>query len=103
MTGFEKHTELINLFERFGFSCVGKNKRGECVYLKSRLNIDYSNPYRAFPFFTTFSLPQCMHFIACITMQSPFGMIIQHFFILCQSFWDMTSLVTPLDKLVKLY
>jgi len=50
VTVFEKHSELINLFERFGFTCVGKNKRGECVYLKSRLNIDYSNPYKAFPF-----------------------------------------------------
>lgn len=50
VTVFEKHTELINLFERFGFICVGKNKRGECVYLKSRLNIDYSDPYKAFPF-----------------------------------------------------
>ncbi len=50
VTVFERHTELINLFVRFGFSCKGKNKRGECVYIKSRSNIDYSDPYRAFPF-----------------------------------------------------
>lgn len=50
VTVFEKHTELINLFERFGFKCVGMNSRGECIYLKSRKKIDYSDPYKAFPF-----------------------------------------------------
>ncbi|OPZ88421.1 MAG: hypothetical protein BWY74_03147 [Firmicutes bacterium ADurb.Bin419] len=50
VTVFEKHIELINLFERFGFKCVGMNARGECVYLKSRRNIDYSSPYKSFPF-----------------------------------------------------
>lgn len=50
VTVFEKHTELINLFERFGFSNVGKNERGECVYLKSKRSLDYSEPYRCFPF-----------------------------------------------------
>lgn len=50
VTVFEKHTELICLFERFGFKNIGKNKRGECVYIKSRKDIDYSNPYKAFPF-----------------------------------------------------
>lgn len=49
-TVFERHTELINLFERFGFKCVGINKRGERVYLKSRKSIDYTDPYAAFPF-----------------------------------------------------
>jgi len=50
VTVFEKHTELINLFERFGFACVGKNPRGECVYIKSRNYINYADPYTAFPF-----------------------------------------------------
>lgn len=50
VTVFEKHEELINLFKRFGFSCIGENTRGECVYLKSRGNINYSDPYKAFPF-----------------------------------------------------
>lgn len=50
VTVFEKHIEIINLFERFGFKCVGMNDRGECVYLKSRKNIDYSDAYKAFPF-----------------------------------------------------
>lgn len=50
VTVFEKHKELISLFDRFGFLCIGKSNRGECVYLKSRANIDYSDPYKAFPF-----------------------------------------------------
>jgi len=49
-TVFEKHTELVNLFERFGFKCVGMNRRGECIYLKNRKSIDYSDPYKCFPF-----------------------------------------------------
>ena len=50
VTVFEKHAELINLFERFGFKCIGMNSRGEYVYLKSRKEIDYSDSYKAFPF-----------------------------------------------------
>ncbi|OPX88216.1 MAG: hypothetical protein A4E53_02108 [Pelotomaculum sp. PtaB.Bin104] len=50
VTVFEKHDTLINLFEYFGFKCVGMNRRGERVYLKSRNKIDYSDPYKAFPF-----------------------------------------------------
>jgi len=52
VTIFEKHLELINLLERFGFLCIGKNDRGECVYLKDRKKIDYSTPYTSFPFIT---------------------------------------------------
>lgn len=50
VTVFEKHQELIGLFERFGFIFVGKNLRGECVYLKSRALIDYTDPFKSFPF-----------------------------------------------------
>lgn len=50
VTLFEKHLTLVNLFRHFGFRCVGKNARGECVYLKSRGNIDYSDAYKSFPF-----------------------------------------------------
>lgn len=50
VTVFEKHTELINLFERFGFNCTGMNERGECVYLRSRKSVDYSDPFKSFPF-----------------------------------------------------
>lgn len=50
VTVFEKHRELISLFERFGFLNVGKNQRGECVYMKSRNNLNCINPYTRFPF-----------------------------------------------------
>lgn len=50
VTVFSKHDILIMLLERFGFSKVGYNKRGECVYLKDRRNLDSSDPYKAFPF-----------------------------------------------------
>lgn len=50
VTVFEKHNILISLFEHFGFRRVGMNPRGECVYLKSRDSIDYSDAYKAFPF-----------------------------------------------------
>lgn len=53
VTVFEKHTELINLFERFGFRFVGMNARGECVYLKSRKDLDYGDPYKSFPFISS--------------------------------------------------
>lgn len=50
VTVFEKHTELINLFERFGFSSVGKNERGENVYIKNRNEISFDDPYVCFPY-----------------------------------------------------
>ena len=50
VTIFEKHNTLITLIERFGFQRVGINPNGELVYLKSRNNIDYSDPYKSFPF-----------------------------------------------------
>ena len=51
VTVFEKHALLISLLEKFGFKCAGALRAtNERVYLKSRGNIDYSNPYTAFPF-----------------------------------------------------
>lgn len=50
VTVFEHHSDLTGLLDRFGFECIGKNDRGESVYIKDRKNIDYSNPYKAFPF-----------------------------------------------------
>lgn len=52
ITAFEKHEKLIGLLLTFGFVLRGRNSRGECVYAKSRKDkdIDYSNPYRSFPF-----------------------------------------------------
>lgn len=50
VTIWSKHSLLISQLERFGFSFVGHKLNGECVYLKSRLSIDYSDPYKSFPF-----------------------------------------------------
>lgn len=50
LTVFEVHKQLISLITKFGFYLVGKNSRGECVYLRNRTNIDYSDPYKSFPF-----------------------------------------------------
>lgn len=50
VTVFDSHADLISLFDRFGFSCIGCNKRGERVYIKSKRNIDYSDAYKSFPF-----------------------------------------------------
>ena len=50
VTVFEKHDVLIGLLTRFGFSFVGKNPNGECIFLKSLKTIDYSDPYKSFPF-----------------------------------------------------
>ncbi len=50
LTVFEKQDVLIDLIEKFGFKMMGYNENGECVYLKSRKNLDYSDPYKSFPF-----------------------------------------------------
>lgn len=50
VTVFPSHDDLIVQLERFGFVNVGSNKRGERVYLRSRNHIDYSTPYKSFPF-----------------------------------------------------
>ncbi|WFR55399.1 hypothetical protein QA584_17510 [Anaerocolumna sp. AGMB13025] len=53
VTVFDSHVTLIRLFERFGFTCVGLNNRGERVYIKSRKNLDYSDSYKSFPFISS--------------------------------------------------
>ncbi len=50
VTIYEKQNTLIQILERFGFILLGYNPDGECIYLKSRKNIDYSDPYKSFPF-----------------------------------------------------
>lgn len=50
VTIFPSHTDLIVQVERFGFRLVGYNARGEGVYLRSRKDIDFSDPYKSFPF-----------------------------------------------------
>lgn len=53
LTVFQKQSTLISLFERFGFVNKGYNLNGECVYIKSRNKIDFSNPYKSFPFISS--------------------------------------------------
>lgn len=50
VTTFDKHDLLISQLLKFGFTKVGYNINGEGVYLRSRSSIDYSNPYKSFPF-----------------------------------------------------
>ena len=50
VTVFEKHKSLISLLEKYGFQKVGNNLNKENVYFRSRHNIDYSDPYKCFPF-----------------------------------------------------
>ena len=50
VTVFPSHTDLISQLEKFGFCAVGYNLGGELVYIRSRYNIDFSNPYKSFPF-----------------------------------------------------
>lgn len=50
VTVFEKHADLIMLLEKFGFEKVGKNPNGELVYIHDRRKLDYSDPFKCFPF-----------------------------------------------------
>ena len=49
VTVYDSHQDLIDQLTKFGFTLIG-HRDGECVYIKSRNNIDYSNPYSSFPF-----------------------------------------------------
>ena len=53
VTVFEKQQTLISLLEKFGFYLVGTNLNGEKVYMKSRNSIDFSDPYKSFPFLSS--------------------------------------------------
>lgn len=50
VTVFEKHTTLIYLLIKFGFKCMGINLNGEKVFTKNRDSLDFSDPFKAFPF-----------------------------------------------------
>ncbi len=50
VTVFDKHEGLINLLLKFGFGKIGYNLNEEGVYLKDRRELDYSDPYKSFPF-----------------------------------------------------
>jgi hypothetical protein len=50
VTVYPKQATLIGQLERFGFVQAGLNLDGECVYIRSNRNVDYSDPYKSFPF-----------------------------------------------------
>lgn len=50
VTVFSSHSDLIAQLEKFGFILQGHNSDNECVYSRSRKAIDYTDPYKAFPF-----------------------------------------------------
>lgn len=50
ITVFAKQKQLINLLQKFGFKKIGENRRGEGVYIKNKGDMDYTTPYKAFPY-----------------------------------------------------
>lgn len=58
LTVFNSHKDLINLIERYGFICIGElannttanTDKKELIYVKNKNCIDYSTPYKAFPY-----------------------------------------------------
>lgn len=50
LTIFPHHDDLITQVERFGFIVAGHNERGEIIYMRSRKVVDFSDPYKSFPF-----------------------------------------------------
>lgn len=50
VTVFPKQKKLISLLEKFGFKKTGEMVNGENVYIKSKINLDMSNPFLAFPY-----------------------------------------------------
>jgi hypothetical protein len=50
VTAYDKHKLLISQLVKFGFKRIGNNLGGEGVYLRSKRSIDYSDPYKSFPF-----------------------------------------------------
>ena len=50
VTVYPHHSDLMAQLYRFGFTVVGHNHRGEIIYIRNRNHIDYSDPYKSFPF-----------------------------------------------------
>ena len=49
VTVYDSHQDLIGQLTKFGFTLAG-HRDGESVYVKNRNSIDYSDPYKSFPF-----------------------------------------------------
>lgn len=50
VTVYPSHTDLIGQLRKFGFIAIGYNPNGELVFIRSRKSIDFSDPYKSFPF-----------------------------------------------------
>lgn len=50
VTVFEKQKGLITLFKKFGFKDSGKNLNGELILVKDKRDLDFSDPYKSYPF-----------------------------------------------------
>lgn len=50
VTVYPSHADLISQLRKFGFIAIGYNPNGELVFIRSRKSIDFSDPYKAFPF-----------------------------------------------------
>lgn len=50
VTVFEKQRVLIGLFKKFGFTEIGKNLNGELILIKDKRELDFSDPYKSYPF-----------------------------------------------------
>ena len=50
LTVYAKQQALIAPFEHFGFTLAGINTAGENVYIKDRTHVDFSDPFKSFPF-----------------------------------------------------
>lgn len=50
VTIFEKHKNLVEMFQKFGFTQWGVKTDGELILGRDRATIDYSDAFTAFPF-----------------------------------------------------
>ena len=53
ITVFEKHQKLIGMLCQFGFNCIGKNTRGENVYIKDKRTLSFKDCYTSFPYISS--------------------------------------------------
>lgn len=56
-TLFKEQAELKRLLERFGFIFLGENLNGELVYCRSKLHVDFQDPFKAFPYISKNTIP----------------------------------------------
>ncbi|MEN6385859.1 MAG: hypothetical protein ABFD79_11775 [Phycisphaerales bacterium] len=50
LTIFPHHTVLMDLVTKFGFANIGKNERGEYIFLKDKSKLQLEDPFKSFPY-----------------------------------------------------